>query len=372
MFFNQFFSILMSLLWLTILTACSGEQAPELVLKSAGKSGKVAASALETQAIAETLHRDTLRFHSVIQGVNSYNEAIFESGKLMKLHVKAGQLINKGDVIAELYSPVLSERLNQARARLKKAQAQLSLDRESLLIAEKLFAKKLVAQHDFDKKQRDFDTSNQARKEAESAVELAKNQFADTSIKARDLVIVAKVFKREGDFIRSGEPVVRLELAEKQKVSFSLPEDIAVLLKLGDQYKITIPSMSEKLIGTVSEKSLPTAGGLRLHTITFEVNTINANLIGLHAVLHYVTKPVLAYKVDYRAIHYNAQSKPYIIQRGDSLHYIPVSIVAMKNEQLLVSGLLKDHLPLLIGNELSLPIDLYAFNAEQSNSRGDK
>jgi len=364
--------ILTELAFLIVLTSGNSTKLQTEIIKPQIKRLGVDLHQLEIQAIEKSTHSETLRFHSVVKGVNSYNETIFESGKLIKLHVKEGQLINKDDVIADLYSPVLTERLNQARARLKKAEAQLSLDRESFLIAQKLLAKKLIAQHNFDKKKRDFNTSKQVRKEAASGVELAKNQFSDTSIKARGLAIVAKIFKREGDFVRSGEPVLRLELAEKQKVSFALPEKTAVLLKIGDQYKITIPSISETLIGTVSEKSLPTSGGLRLHTITFDVNTINADLIGLHAVLHYVTKAVLAYKVDYRAIHYNAQSKPYIIQRGDSLHYIPVSIVAMKNEQLIVSGLLKDNLPLLIGNELSLPIDLYAFNTEQSDSRGSK
>ena len=318
-------------------------------------------STLDTQPFEPVWHQEELRFHGVVQGIHSYNETIFEQGKIITLNATEGQLVNKGDVIAELYSPVLAERLEQAKAGLKRTQAQLTLDKDSFARNKTLYNKNLISQQALDEAKRDFDTAKQAMREAESSVSQANNEFAATSIKAKENGVVAEIFKREGDFINPGDPVFRFESVAKQKVSFALPEKLAVTIQHGDQHKIYVPSNRKELTGTVVEKSLPTSDGIRLHTITFEIDSLKPEFVGLRVVLRYMSEKVLAFKVDYRAIRYNEDNQPYLIGVNDALEDIPISILDMRNQSILISASAQPNTPILVGNEVSLPVNLHTF-----------
>jgi len=319
---------------------------------------------LESQPVQKQVHADILRFHGVIKGGESYNETIFESGKIASLKVKEGQVLTKGDVVAELYSPDLAEKLTQAKTKLNKSLAQLLLDRESLDRNKVLLEKGLIAKQSYDQSKRDYDSAVAARKEAESGVTLAKNGFKDTKITAKDNSIVSQIFKREGDFVSRGEAIFRFELSDRQKVSFSLPERLAVQVNIGDELDVIVPSLSLNTKAKVIEKSLPTSDDIRLHDITLEFNHFDPKLIGLRAVLNFESNQTLAYKVDYRAIKYDANNQPYLIQTGSALTPKPVSILSMTNEHISVAGQLNESAPVLIGNEVTLPLNLYKLKEE--------
>lgn len=318
-------------------------------------------STFDTTPLAQTLYKKELRFHGIVKGINSYNETIFESGKIVELHAKEGQLVNNGELIAKLYSPILAEKLEQATARLKKSQAELKLTQQSLTRSTTLFSKKLISQQLFDEAKRDFNIAKQATNEAQAMVSQASNEFSDTAIKAKETGIVAKIYKREGDFVSPGEAVFRFESVAKQKVSFAIPEALAVSIRHGEQHQLYVPATGLALTATVKEKSLPTEDGIRLHTITFEVDSLNPELVGLRVILNYVSEAVLAYKVDYRAIRYDADNRPYIIKVAEKLIHVPISIVEMKNQSILITAKLATDSQILIGNEVSLPVNLHNF-----------
>ncbi|WP_281557808.1 efflux RND transporter periplasmic adaptor subunit [Thalassomonas sp. RHCl1] len=365
MFFNNYRTSLAALLLagasLSVLSACVAEEHPAPGRQQQPLADALLTNALETQTLEQTRYRQALQFHGIARGFHSYSESVFEPGKIVTLNAREGQRINKDEVIAELYSPILAEKLEQARANLKKTQAQLTLDQESLSRSLKLHRKNLIAQQALDEAKRDFDTSKQAMMEAQAAVDLAKNEFAETSIKAKEAGIVAKIYKREGDFINPGEPVFRFESTAKQKVSFAVPEKFAIAMQRGDKHPLFLPADGREYTGTVIEKSLPTENGVPLHTVTFEFDSLKPELVGLRIVLRYVAGSVLAYKADYRAIRYNVDNQPYIIKVDNSLSRLPVSILDMQNDTVLIVGELSQDSQVLIGNEVSLPVNLYKF-----------
>ncbi|WDE08559.1 efflux RND transporter periplasmic adaptor subunit [Thalassomonas viridans] len=366
MFFNNYrpslAALLLAVTSLSVLSACVAEesQAPgwqqEQPLADA-----LLTNALETQTLEQTRYQQAFQFHGVARGFHSYSESVFEPGKIVALNAREGHRVNKGEVIAELYSPILAEKLEQAKASLKKAQAQLTLDQESLSRSLKLHRKKLISQQALDEAKRDFDTAKQAMMEAQAAVDLAGNEFAETSIKAKEAGIVAKIYKREGDFINPGEPVFRFESTAKQKVSFAVPEKFAVAMQRGDKHPLFIPADGREYTGTVIEKSLPTEDGVRLHNVTFEFDSLQPEIVGLRIVLRYVAESALAFKADYRAIRYDVDNQPYIIKVDNKLSHLPVSILDMQNETILIAGELSRDTRVLIGNEVSLPVNLHKF-----------
>lgn len=355
---------LLAVITMLVLSACGGAGDSTNNSENVIDNKVISQITLESRPVEKQFHADILRFHGVIKGGESYNETIFESGKIASLKVKEGQILRKGDVVAELYSPDLAEKLTQAKTRLNQSLAQLLLDKESLERNKVLLEKGLLARQSFDQSKRDYDSAVAAKKEAEAGVTLAENGFEDTKIIAKNNSIVSQIFKREGDFVSRGEAIFRFELSDKQKVSFSLPERLAVQVGIGDELDVIVPSLSLKTKAKVIEKALPTSDDIRLHDITLEINNADPKLIGLRAELNFESNQRLAYKVDYRAIKYNDKNQPYIIQTGSTLTPKSVSILSMTNEHILVTGQLNEGAPILIGNEVTLPLNLYKLKGE--------
>ncbi|GLR71558.1 hypothetical protein GCM10007852_24660 [Agaribacter marinus] len=348
------------------LSACSDDKdiaASESRIEPNNTQVKIsnAAAKLDTASLEQTLYKKAFQFHGIVKGIHSYNETIFESGKIVQLDAKEGQTVKSGQFIAKLYSPILAEKLEQTYATLKKSKAELSLSQHTLARNKVLFEKKLIAQQLLDEAKRDNSIALQAKNEAQAMVAQAKNELADTVIKAKSDGIVAKIYKREGEFVSPGESVFRFESTHKQKVSFLIPETTAVAITLGEVYQISIPSTGKVLNAIVVEKALPTEDGIRQHNITFELASSMPELVGLRVILNYVGTSVLAYEVDYRAIRYSADNTPYIIKAADKLSHIPVAILAMNNSSILITANLAADTNILISNEVSLPVNLYQF-----------
>ncbi|AYA02722.1 efflux RND transporter periplasmic adaptor subunit [Acinetobacter sp. WCHAc010034] len=64
------------------------------------------------------------------------------SGQILKLHIKLGQSVKKGDLIVEIDSKTQVDKLNTAKAELESAKADLAAKRMSLATSEKSFIRK--------------------------------------------------------------------------------------------------------------------------------------------------------------------------------------------------------------------------------------
>ena len=147
------------------------------------------AAKLDTVSLEQTSYKKALQFHGIVKGIHSYNETIFESGKIIQLDAKEGQSVQSGQLIAKLYSPILAEKLDQAYAVLKKSQAELSLSQQTLARNNTLFAKKLIAQQLLDEAKRDHNIATQAKNEAQAMVAQAKMSFPTQQLKRKAMVL---------------------------------------------------------------------------------------------------------------------------------------------------------------------------------------
>lgn len=313
------------------------------------------------------LFQKSIRFHGIVKGARSYDETIFDSGKLIQLNVKEGQIVEKDQLIATLYSPDLAEKLTQAQAKLNQAESQLSLDKEDFQRAKHLFEKSLIAKQELEKAQRNFNYALQAKDEAQAGVSVAENVFADTSIVAKEPGVISQLYKREGDFINRGEAIFRIESIDKQRATFAIPEHIAVKVVIGSLHEITIPATNHIVTGTVVEKSLPTENGIRLHKVTIEFSSEANSLMGLRAEFNFQHQNIEAFAVDYRAVRYDGNNTPFIIiaendaaknkTAEQDLTPKRITILDLSSSNAVLSGDIDPDSPIIIGNDVSIPVD---------------
>jgi HlyD family secretion protein len=221
------------------------------------------------------------------------------SGRLARLAVVQGQSVRQGDDLAELANPELNAALVLAKAGAGEARAardrvyagiraeqvailarEIETDRSNLLFAEQQFARKSILAADGFTPRQDLDEATAAVGAARAKLAAAQETYqaahlgptreelaiADAKVKNADAqveVIAARVAKlrlrapadgivavivaEPGEAVVPGQPVMTLEAAGRQWVSFNLREDQFDGLRIGSSIEL-LPLGSENSV----------------------------------------------------------------------------------------------------------------------------
>lgn len=318
-------------------------------------------SVMETSAPIPIKHSRELRFHGIVKGYNSIPLNFFESGRIESLHVREGQVVKMGQEIASLYSPSLADKLSQAQASLEKANVKLKVDIEDLARNIKLFQKGIISAQLLEQIKKSFDVSTQEKNEAEAVVETRKKELSELSIISQEEGIVSKLYKRKGDFLNAGEPLLQFDSTSRQKISYKVPERVAIDLALGDTNNVYLLAMDKVVSAVLVEKSHPTASNQFLHTLTYSIESTDLNMIGLRTTLVLNVDETLAYKIDYRALRYDHEGHAYAIKNKDALTKTPLTVLDLKENSVIVKAEFKQNDNIILGNDASMPVDYSKF-----------
>jgi HlyD family secretion protein len=123
------------------------------------------------------------------------------SGIVSDLHVKTGDRVTKGQLLAELDPTELQAQLNQAEATLNNARAQQDY---ALLDVERkrtLFEENLVSQNELDRAERTFEVAESSVQQAVANLDYARIQVRYTKINSPISGVVASVTTQEGETV---------------------------------------------------------------------------------------------------------------------------------------------------------------------------
>ena len=139
---------------------------------------KIEAIPVETIFVKRTDMRDIRNFTGTLKPWTSFRVAPKTSGRLNRLTVAIGDPVHKGQLLAQLDDAEYQQQVNQARAELKSAEAQLEESNTKLRLKEKelkridgLYAKRVVSEADYDTAESQY-----------------KSQLADCHIKEAQLL----------------------------------------------------------------------------------------------------------------------------------------------------------------------------------------
>lgn len=334
-----------------------------------------ATDTLETATPKQIEYAEDVQFYSVVTGFNSITKTFLEAGRVKSIYVVEGHSAKAGDVLATMYSPSLLEESSEAKAILKKANTKKRVASDDFQRGATLFKKRLISQQERDQLKRDLDIAVFEVEKAQAAVSKASNILSSLDIIATEDGIVSDLFKREGDFLSAGEPLLRFESTARQKAIFAVPETISITIETGQQQRLFFPALNKTLMAEVVEKSYPNKGELGLHSVTLAFED-DAHLIGLKTVLLLKQARALAYKVDYRAIRYSKDNSPYVIKREDKrmdnnmvesnllenkLVNVPVDLLDITTDSAIVQANFDNSDEILVGSDITVPTNLYHF-----------
>ena len=123
------------------------------------------------------------------------------SGIVSRLHVKTGDRVTKGQLLAELDPTELQAQLNQAEATLNNARAQQDYARLDVERKRTLFQEDLVSQNELDRSERTYEVAESSVEQAVANLDYARIQVRYTTINAPISGVVASVTTQEGETV---------------------------------------------------------------------------------------------------------------------------------------------------------------------------
>ena len=169
-------------------------------------------------------------------------------GVIEKLDIRAGQHINKGDLLVQIDSDDVDESIRQAREAVIQAEEKLTdavTDREKY---EKLSAKGFVSSENLRKAKMQERVYTAAKAQAEAALSAAKAQRKYTEVRSPVSGVVVNVNLYSGELATAGTPILTIESRELLLFKIFVSESTMGMIHEGSQIDVRLDALEDQKI----------------------------------------------------------------------------------------------------------------------------
>lgn len=251
------------------------------------KSEKSAVTVTTRQLAKEDFNR-FLDFQAIVSTDDIVNASSDMGGRILKLTVKEGQSVKKGQLIAT----VDAEGMDKQKDELQKA---LDLAVDVYERQKRLWDQNIGSEIQF------LQAKNNKERIEKSIVTLESN-LKKRNVYAPISGAVDQVFLKEGELSGPGTPIVQILNVSKIKVVTDVPETYLGKIKVGDKVQVSFPALGTEMTKSVSQlgRSIDPAN----RTFKMEVNIDNPkgelkpNLLSIVKVNEFSKKGAIVINID--------------------------------------------------------------------------
>ena len=193
--------------------------------------------------------QDSISSHVMLTGgIEAQNDAIVYSKlseKLISLHVKPGDHVSAGQILAVQYNEAALQGKRVAEASLKSAQIQVQSRRDDFTRMENLLAKQAVTKQQFDLAKSQFDLAQATFEQAKAASEQASVQYENAILRAPFAGKVATVYFDTNEMVPGGQPVIKIVNAQTVKAKLKVPAVDINRVAVGKSVTARFPSIPD-------------------------------------------------------------------------------------------------------------------------------
>lgn len=236
------------------------------------------AAAAQAQEAITVNYRDipvSYPAEAVVEAVQQATVAAQVAGRVVEVHVDAGQRVKKGELLMRIDAREEAE--NSASAQAQLVQAKLHYER-----TKELLAKKFVSQAALDKAQADYLA-------AKAAAGASGATLSHATVTAPISGIVAQRQTELGEMAAMGKPLVTIYDPKDLRVLASIPQYKLPEIKQGMKARLEFPE-SGQWIDAARVEVLPTADA-RSHTVTARLylpDGVQGVIPGMAARAHFI------------------------------------------------------------------------------------
>ena len=179
------------------------------------------------------------------------------SGRVISVIADIGDVVEKGQVLAQIASEKYDLQLAQSKAEIARLSALLVNQELDLKRAEKLFKDNLVSEEMVDRTRAEFNALSEQINAANAQLRNSERLVEETEIKAPIKTKVAAKHIDIGDFVQNGMIVYELVDTKNLRVALSFPEYQSLKLKKGLKVFLTTPTSIDENVETVIKEIKP-------------------------------------------------------------------------------------------------------------------
>lgn len=231
-----------------------------IIMMAGGFSDKIAPSTaspqlqnVQTITIEPYVYTDRLWLPANLIAKQNTQVASRILANVISVNVRAGDMVQAGDVIAELDNQDLKAQVRQIEAQVEAVSAQLTQASLQLKRNKALREQGLISVNDLDSVQSTFDQLRATKLSYEQQRDQANVTLAYSKIIAP---IAGKVVDRmvePGDLVNPGQAVVALYNPSSIQISSYIPESQAVTLALGQALQVELSALQQVRTARISE-----------------------------------------------------------------------------------------------------------------------
>jgi HlyD family secretion protein len=279
------------------------------VMKSKGVIGSDHAINVSTDIVTKRTIVETVSANGKIQPAREVKITPYISGEVVELHVKEGDQVSRGDLLAKIDPEIYlsnyermeaglqsqKANLSNARARLAQTRAQFTNAKLSFERSEKLWKEKVISDADYEAAQAQYEVATAEVQAAEESVRAAEFQVASAEAslrEARENLTKTAIYAPAGGTVSrliiemgervagasqfsAGTEMMRIADLDLMEAVVNVNENDIVRVNLGDTTLIEVDAyLNRKFKGIVTEMatSAETAGLTADQVTSFEVN----------------------------------------------------------------------------------------------------
>ena len=181
------------------------------------------------------------------------------AGEVARIHVREGQAVSQGQVIAELDNPDLRARLDAAVADQEERQARLSIAAKNRDTNQALLRRQFISQNAYDQVHSTYQGSEAAVRWANAQVAQAKNALNDMVVRAPIAGIVAKRMVNGGERVAPDMPLVTVVDLSRLELEATVPAADIPGIKVGQPVAFKVDGFGGRRFGGRVERINPVA-----------------------------------------------------------------------------------------------------------------
>ena len=171
-------------------------------------------------------------------------------GRLVRVFVSTGQTVKEGEPLAVLDGSSAAAQVSQAEAATHASEAQLALAEDNLRRTESLVASKSIPEAQAEQARQEVKLARAQLDGARASARLARTGAGEHTIVAPFSGLVTKAPTAAGGVVQPGAPLVYLEDLSRLRLSASVSEDDALLVKAGAP--VVVVARDRSVMGRVS------------------------------------------------------------------------------------------------------------------------
>jgi len=205
--------------------------------------------------------------------------------RIVGIHVRAGQVIDKNQLLVELENTDYKAAVEQVQQQLVASQARSNEAKQVLERTENLHHQKLMSTQSLETAQANFADTMAKQLALEEQLKQAQTNLGYTVITSPMAGVVIERHLDVGDLAQPNKTIVSIYNPNTLQVSGYVREHSAIGLNVGDEIRVSIPSLGQDSVASI-EEIVPAANvGARSFLVKARIDNNERLKPGMYAVL---------------------------------------------------------------------------------------